>query len=71
MGHLVAQAAVVPRNKASCVHRVQLRGGGEQPLALPGHVYQQLLPWPRGEQGAAGLAGSQGRNSFLACAVQR
>lgn len=49
-GHLAAQAAVVPRNKASCVLRVQLCGGGEQPQTLPGHGCQQLLSWPRGNR---------------------
>lgn len=42
--------------ECSCV------GAGSSRPTLPGHFCQQLLSWPRGRQGGADLAGSQGRD---------
>lgn len=36
-------------------------GRGAAADSLPGHVCQQLLSWPREEQGGADLAGNQGK----------
>lgn len=37
-------------------------GRGAAADYLPGHVCQQLLSWPREEQGGADLAGNQGKD---------